>query len=170
MERLRARPIPQEVRTPFAALLTSLFVVSVWWGAQTLQIRQAEDELATQRERALASRADLAQARVRRSKVEELIALDRRIRGIRRSGAVLASRVADLANHIPDRTWLTSIAHAEHGAEIDGETLDVDGLSQTLASLLSSSATSAPSLIQAGRDERARDSDVLRFRVRASTP
>jgi Tfp pilus assembly protein PilN len=167
VEQLRPSRIPEQLRTPLAALGTTVIVIFLWWVIESMQIAQAQTELATEKARAIASRADLAQARVRRTHVQELVALDRRIRSIRRSGAVESSRLADIANHVPDHAWLTAITRADPGFEIDGDALGLDGLSRTLASLMSSSSVSTPTLVRAARDERGADRNVITFQMRA---
>ena len=167
IERLHPSRLAEELRTPLAALATTAIVILVWWGIETMQIAQARTELAMQRARAIASRTDLAQARVQRAHLADLIALDKRIREIRRSGTTLARRLADIANHIPDRAWLTSISRADQGVEIEGNAIGLDGLSETLASLMSSSTAASPALVRAARSDRPSMQDVISFELRA---
>lgn len=164
VERLRPSRIPEHLRTPLAALATSIFVVAVWWLVQNLQLQQAAKELAVEKARAIASRADLALTRVRRAHVEDLAALDNRVRAIRRSGAVASSMLADIANHVPQHAWLSAITQADGGFEIDGNAGGLDDLSRTLASLMSSRAASSPTLVRAARETRD-DEGVVSFQL-----
>jgi Tfp pilus assembly protein PilN len=167
VERLKPARIPHALRTPLAALLATIVIVASWWGVETLQIGQAGHELAVQKARAAASRADLAQIKVRRSKLDALVALDARVRTMRRSGAVVANRFADVANHVPERAWLTSIGEADGVLDIQGDAIGLDGLSTTLADLLSSQSASQPSLVRAGRDDHVLVESVLSFQIHA---
>jgi Tfp pilus assembly protein PilN len=167
IERLHPSRLPDELRTPLAALVTTAIVLVIWWGIESAQIAQARVELATQEARALASRADLAQTRVQRNRLVGLIALDRRVREIRRSGAVLSADLADIANHVPDRAWLTSIVQAGRTLVIDGNAIGLDGLSDTLAGLMSSRKAGMPALVRAMRSERPTMHGTISFQVRS---
>lgn len=154
VERLRPSRIPEYLRTPLAALATSICVVAAWYAIESLQVQQAARELAVEKARALASRSDLSLARVQRAHVEGLIALDDRIRSIRRSGAVTSSMLADIANHVPRRAWLTAIRQSGGAFEIDGTADGLDELSDTLAGLMSSRTARAPALVRAAQEDR----------------
>ncbi len=167
LEVLRFKRIPDALRTALAATITIAVVVGVWWGVEVLQIRQAGEELRVEKTRALASRADLAQMRVRRSQIERLLALDRRIRQIQTSGATLSAQLADIANHVPSYAWLTSVQDGEEGLEIDGDVKGLDGLSETIADLTSSASAASVDLVRAGRDERDGGRDLLSFQMRS---
>jgi Tfp pilus assembly protein PilN len=167
VERLRPSRLPAELRTPLAAFATTVVVILAWWAIETAQIAQARAELVTERARVAASRTDLAQAQVRRSRLVDLISLDRRIRDIRRSGAALSGNLADIANHLPDRAWLTSIAQDDRGLEIDGNAVGLDGLSDTLAGLMSSRSAATPSLVRASRSDQPAMHDVISFQLRS---
>ena len=167
LEMLRFKHIPEGLRTALAATVTIAMVISVWWGVEVLQIRQAGEELRIEKARALASRADLAQMRVRRSEIERLLVLDRRIRQIRTSGAELSSRLADIANRVPNSAWLTSVQDGEEGLEIDGDVKGLDGLSETVADLASSASAASVDLVRAGRDERDGGRELLSFQMRS---
>lgn len=168
VERLRPSRISEHLRTPLAALATSIFVVAAWWLVQHLQLQQAAKELANERARAIASRADLALTRVRRAHVDDLAVLDNHIREIRRSGAVTSSMLADIANHVPQHAWLSAIAQSDGGFEIDGDALGLDELSRTLASLMSSRAASNPTLVRAARETRGQEG-IVSFHVHAGS-
>jgi Tfp pilus assembly protein PilN len=168
VERLRPTRIPIDMRTPLAALATTIVIVAAWFGVETMQLQQAQQECAEQRSRAIASRADVAQTKVRRTKLDGLIALDQRVREIRRSGAVLGHHFADIANHVPKDAWLTSIARIDSGMEIQGDAIGLEGLSIALADLFSSSVAISPALVRAGRDDREVGRNVLSFQIHAA--
>ena len=165
-EYLRPSRIPEALRTPLAALLTALIVVGVWWAIEQLLLSQAQRELALQTWRLSASKTALAELKLRKTHLDELLTIDARLREIRRSGASVSKRLADIANHIPQSAWLTSIAQASDGLEIDGRVEGLDGLSATVADLMSSSTSSAPDLVRANKEERDTSGGVIAFAVR----
>jgi Tfp pilus assembly protein PilN len=164
-EYLRPGRIPEALRTPLAALLTVVVVVAVWWVVEQLLLAQASDELRTQRFRVASSKAELAELNLRKTHVEELLAVDTRLRIIRRSGAALSSGLADIGNHIPAGAWLTSIARASDGLEIDGQAEGLDGLSETVADLMTSSSAASPDLVRANKEDRDRSGRLIDFVV-----
>jgi len=166
LERLRPSRVPESLRTPLAAFCTASLVVAIWWSIEQLLLGQANDELHRQRLRLLASRAAVAELRLRRERAEELLAIDARLREIRRSGAVAASRLADIANHVPGSAWLTSIARVDDGIQIDGRALGIEGVRRTMADLMSSRSAPAPALLRASRDDRERTGAIIAFTMR----
>jgi Tfp pilus assembly protein PilN len=165
-EYLRPSRIPETLRTPLAAFATVVVIVGVWWIVEQLLLAQARGELQAQSLRLSASRVGLHELKLRKTRLEQLISIDTRLREIRRSGAVLASRLADIANHVPDRAWLTSIARVDGGLQIDGNAEGLDGLSDTVADLMSSSNAASPSLIHASKEDRDRSGRIIAFEVR----
>jgi Tfp pilus assembly protein PilN len=165
-EYLRPSRIPEALRTPLAAFLTATLVVTVWWVIEQLLLSQARAELQAQAFRLAASRADLADLKLRKTRVGDLLVVDARLREIRRSGAALSSGLADIANHVPDQARLTSIADVNDGIEIDGQADGLDGLSDTIADLMSSSAAASPDLIRATKEDRVRSAGIVAFVMR----
>lgn len=165
-ERLYPHRIPESFHTPLAALATAVIAVCCWWGIERILLHQATAELHAQTMRLNESRAALGEAHVRRMRLESLVALDERLRAIRRSGAELSGELADVANHVPRRAWLTSIVHLDRSVEIDGQALGLDGLGDTVADLMTSSAAQSPKLLRASRNEGGRTSGIISFAVR----
>ncbi len=165
-EYLRPSRIPEPLRTPLAALITVMLVVAIWWVVEQLLLSQARAELQTQTLRLAASKAALDELKLRKNQVQDLLAIDARLREIRRSGAVLSTSLADIANHVPPRAWLTSIARINDGIEIDGQADGLDGLSDTVADLMSSSSAASPDLIRASKEDRARSAGIVAFVMR----
>ncbi len=165
-EYLRPSRIPEPLRTPLATLLTVIIVVGAWWMIEQLLLSQARDELQTQTFRLAASKAALTELKLRKTHIEALLAVDSRLRAIRRSGATLSSGLADIANHVPARAWLTSIARVNDGLEIDGQAEGLDGLSETVADLMSSSAAASPDLVRASKTDRDRSGALIAFVMR----
>jgi Tfp pilus assembly protein PilN len=165
-EHLRPSRIPEPLRTPLAALATAIIVVGVWWIAEHLLLTQARNELQAQSLRLSASQIALKELKLRKTHVEELSAIDARLREIRRSGALLSGRLADIANHVPPQAWLTSIAHVDSGLQIDGRAEGLEGLSETVADLMSSTSTASPDLVRASKEDRDSSETIIAFEVR----
>jgi hypothetical protein len=166
IERLQPSRIPDELKTPLAALATVTLAVLCWLAIEKMLIGQATAELRTQTARLQSSRVALGQARLQRTQVEALLALDTKLRVIRRSGAVLAGEMADIANHVPRRAWLTGISQVDDGLEIDGNALGLDTVGETVTDLMSSSTTQSPQLVRAATEDTTRNAKVLSFAVR----
>jgi Tfp pilus assembly protein PilN len=165
-EYLRPSRIPEALRTPLAAFATVVVIVGAWWIVEQLLLAQARDELQGQSLRLSASRVALRDLKLRKARVEQLLSIDTRLREIRRSGAVLSGRLADIANHVPARAWLTSIARIDSGLQIDGNAEGLDGLSDTVADLMASSNAATPELVRASKEDRDRSGTIIAFQVR----
>jgi Tfp pilus assembly protein PilN len=166
LERLRPSRVPEQLRTPLAALLTTCIVVCIWWGIEQLALGQARSELGREQLRVDASRTELKELRLHKEQATKLLALDTRLRGIRVSGARTAAALADIANHLPSRTWLTSVSRVDDTLEIDGRAVGFDALSSTLTDLSAGSGAASPRLTRAASDER--DRSVIAFTLRAT--
>jgi len=166
LERLRPSRLPEGLHTPLASLATAIVVVVAWWGIEHMLLAQARQELGQQTFRLDASRLALREAKLQRVHVDSLLESDTRLREIRRSGALLASRLADIANHVPTRAWLSSVGQVNDALEIDGHAEGLDGLSDTVADLMSSKTAAAPDLVRASKDQTDHSGELLEFAVR----
>jgi Tfp pilus assembly protein PilN len=165
VEHLRGLRIPREFRTPVAAIATAAIVVCAWSFLEHHWITEAAREEALATVRLEESREAFAATKLVRSDVDQLLALDGRLRRIRLSGSVLSHRLADIGNHVPAQAWLTSIARSSDGVELHGQAEGLNVLSDTIADLMSSKAAGAPTLVRAVRDDRS--SSVLSFTIHA---
>jgi Tfp pilus assembly protein PilN len=166
-EMLRPNRVPAALRTPVAAVITATLVVAAWWSLEHALVARAQDELGRQRLRFAASELALHDVKLHRERVADILALDSRLREIRRSGAQTAHVLADIAAHIPPQAWLTSISRVEGGIEIDGRAIGLDGLSTTLADLMRSSSAPEPALVRASAEDHRRADAIVSFTMRA---
>lgn len=157
IDRARSIRVPSELRTPLSALLTAVFVVAAWWGLENYWLRNAKHEETLAEVRLTESQADLAATKLVRTNVEEMLALDRRLRDIRLSGSNLASRLSDIGNHVPEHAWLTSISNLPNGLEIAGKADGLSALSVTVTDLMASRTAGAPTLVRAAKDDRGKN-------------
>jgi hypothetical protein len=168
VERLAPRRLPPRVRTALCALLTSVVIVSLWWGFEISHVRAAQRDVAVERMRAAQSRADVARVRIRRAEVVRMLALDARMRAIRRSGAVFSAHLASIGNGVPDSAWLTAASLSPASADVSGATVGLDGLANTLRSLIATRELHALTLVNAAREERTAPHGLVHFGVRAA--
>lgn len=157
VERARNIRIAAELRTPLSALLTAVLVVLTWWGLENYWLSSAQREEALAEVRLTESQADLAATKLVRTNVDDMLALDRRLRDIRLSGSILASRLSDIGNHVPEHAWLTSISNLPDGLEIAGKADGLAALSQTVTDLMSSKTAASPTLVRAAKDDRGKN-------------
>jgi Tfp pilus assembly protein PilN len=153
LDRLRAMRTPPESRTPAWAVLTALTVVLAAIPLERDRVAKAQSGVIAAQQRLSRARTELARLKLARARVDEMLALDGRIRRIRLSGSALCARLADVANHVPPKAWLTSLTQAVDGTSIAGRAEGLDVLSETLADLMSSATAAEPSLVHAGTDE-----------------
>jgi len=168
VERARSVRVPERLRTPFSMLGTSALLVVAWWGLAQYWLSSASLEEQHAQVRLTRSRAALAQARIERVGTEKLETLDRALRSIRLSGSMLGVRLADLANHVPDNSWLTSLSDRDGMVTIDGRSEGIVPLGKTLTQMLAMASVSDPSLVRAARESRAGIPELISFEVRAT--
>lgn len=165
IERVRGLRIATSLRWPlavFGAIVVTHAAASAIFALGTAEARVTEREAAHRLE---ASTAALARVRLTRVRVDELVALDRRMREIRSSGSRVSARLADIANHVPAHAWLTTLARTPDGFEIVGKSSGLPALGATMSSLMTSSSIAAPTLVRAGGEERR---GTLSFDIRAA--
>jgi Tfp pilus assembly protein PilN len=169
IERLQASGIPKHLQVPLMSLTTAVLVVTMWWIVETLHVGAAEAECAKERTLAIGSREQVIAARAQISQAQALISIDQRVRSIRISGARVASRLADVANHVPDKSWLTAMSRSGGEVDLNGYTVGLEGLGETLLALTSSEATREPILVRASRNPGAgaEGSRVINFQMQA---
>ena len=167
VERIAGFRVPAELRTPFAALLTACLVVLAWWSLERHWIAEAMREEAVATSRLEQSRAAFDATRLNRANVEQLLALDRSLRQIRLSGAMLSAQLADIGNHVPRQAWLTSIDRADGGFELQGRAAGLSVLSKTVADLMSSKIAFSLALVHAATEERSNGA-LIAFTLRVT--
>lgn len=165
VEQIRAFRVPPQLRFPFVSLFTAVVVVTTWWFLESHWVSEAAREEAIASTRLEQSRQEFTATKLVRSDVDDLLALDARLRRIRLSGSFLSARLADIANHVPHEAWLTSIARTDDGLELQGRAKGLHVLSATVADLMSSSAASSPTLVRAVREERV--TPLIHFTIRS---
>ena len=162
VDRMRGLRVSARARFPLAVFVAASLVVFAWWGLERHWLHAALREDAIASERLSGLRLEFQRERVERVDVDRMLALDERLRAIRRSGSRLSSRLAAIANRVPERAWLVAIQQDDRETQLDGRAEGLLVLSRTLAALLDGPA---PSLIRAARDERGKGT-LMSFSLR----
>ena len=143
--------VPKEMRASCRALCCSvLFALTAWVleGARLHRALQFERADADRYSRQLSA---LNAERVYEKRVQALTDLDRQVRIIAESGTLAARRLAALASDLPGNVWVTAITPDAAGVMLDGQTRDLNGLSDTLVRLNADPFFLRPSLMSAQR-------------------
>jgi Tfp pilus assembly protein PilN len=169
VDRIRTYRLPRRLRSAAitlgvlaCVLLTMTAVERARIGAAIALERQASGHVEAQR-------AALARAQLQWRDVDRLIAADRQLRRIRLSGSVISARLAAIANELPRRVWLSSIAPAASGWSIQGDALDVPALDTALANLIATPSLGNPRLVRMTSQARLAAAPVVSFEVRVGT-
>lgn len=167
LDRIRMWRAPAHLHAPLRALVTVAIVIA---GAAGIEAGRASSAHAAETNallRAQAARTQLAAANLLRVRVDAMLQLDGRLRGIRLSGARASQRLADIADHVPQHAWLTSLSAQKGTVDLNGKVANFTTLSQALADLMNSGEVQAPTLIRAAADDRMPGQSALSFEVRA---
>ncbi|MDQ2864688.1 MAG: PilN domain-containing protein [Candidatus Eremiobacteraeota bacterium] len=162
----QARNIPRHVQAPLAAIAATLLVVAAAWGIEGYRLSGARTMEAVAQARVERSRAELARTALARADIDSMLALDARLRVIRRSGSTLAQRLADIANHVPDHTSLSSIVGSGGGISISGHAQSLRAISDTISSFMAARTVADPALVRMQRDDLSGTAAVLSFEMR----
>lgn len=157
--------LPKYLTTPVYVAATAACVIVAVTALLHLRCAAAQSDVESAQARFDTSKAALSQAKLARTDVEALLKLDGRLREIRSSGTALAVRLANIANHVPKHAWLSSIANAPNGYEVDGEAEGLAGLGDTIDGFIASRAVTHPRLVHAAIEDRSHGVGILAFEV-----
>jgi hypothetical protein len=164
-----------EFRVPVryhAGLITLSMTILGLAGAWSIESYRLHDTLAVQfvyQQRYNLSQRALRQAHVYEERVKRIVALDRRIRTIRRSGYAEASRLAEIANNLPSHAWLTTIAYDGDAISIEGQAKDLRALSDVVRGLTHAKHFREPSLVNAAVSTDPRENGLVKYIVRVES-
>ena len=149
IEQFRDLKIHEGIVTPLWAASVTVAILTVGALSLSFQLSQARSLELVTHSRFLASRVALEDAKIQQKRVVAFVALDRELQRIRLSGSKISMRLADIANHVPAHTTLTSITHSSTGIAVEGRSSGLDGLSETIALLMRGRTVSSPILLHA---------------------
>lgn len=141
--------IPERTQPALMALVAAAFVVGGAWLLDEHRLTEAHRIESAYREKFMTSRRALEKMNLYYAQVQTLVALDKRVQDIAASGQADAQRLADVANVLPQRAWLTEIAHDSGGMTINGRAENLRVLSDVLRSLIRTRGIRNPTLAQA---------------------
>jgi hypothetical protein len=165
LRRVMELRIPARVHNPLIALAGAILVVTGAWGIEAYRLQRALQLEARYRQRFEESRLEVARTRIMYGRLERLVALDRRINRIVRSGDDDARRLAEIANRLPERAWLTSISHDSTGIALEGRAEDLTVVSRTVGALAKSRVLRNPTLVDASSGGNDGGEDFIRYQV-----
>jgi Tfp pilus assembly protein PilN len=158
IDRVRATRVSAELQAPLLALVTATLVVTAWWILEGHWYARSQQEFQRAQARLVSARALRSVAKIQRSGVEHLLVLDQQLRSVRSSGSTLGVRIVDVANRIPERVWLTSLAPVPGGIDINGRAVGIVRLGETIGRL-------GATLVRATREERADSQALVAFEL-----
>jgi len=167
LQRLIERGIPDRLHAPLAAVMVAVITALSAWAVEVYRLRAAVDVERAYQIRFKDSEREVAATKIRFKGLDERAALDRRVLQIRASGGAEALRLADIANHVPNDTWISAIGKDATGIAVEGSTADLRSLAETIDRLARAHEVRNPVLMSADEDGAAdAKRRVLRYRVR----
>lgn len=157
--------IPSQMHAPLLVLVSVVLALLVVAGILTYRLDSVRAMERMAQVRLAHSAAVVARERLERTRVDGLLALDSRLRGIHASGWHVAMRFAALANHLPNHAWVTSIVHASDGTGIVGEAQGVTTLARTMTDLTESKQLHSLKLVRASVQDVANSRKMLLFEL-----
>lgn len=161
---------PAELRLPLTALSVACLAVFSAFGIERARLGSTLRIERAYLLRFEAQKRILAAAKIHWHRAEQLLALDRGIRVIARSGTQNARRLASIADDLPADAWLTQISPDPAGSVIQGRTRDWLGLADTMRRLERDSIAGEPELAAADMLEHVKPDVALRFTLRLRVP
>ena len=167
VQRLIDRGVPDRLHAPLVAVMVAIITASSAWAVEFYRLSAAEGLERAYQLQFQDSERKVAATRVRVKGLDELVALDRRVLQIRASGGTEALRLADIANHLPNDTWVSAIAKDASGIAVEGSSADLRSLAETIDRLARAREVRNPVLLSADEDTAADvRRRILRYRVR----
>ncbi|HEY9085239.1 MAG TPA: hypothetical protein VIN40_04785 [Candidatus Tyrphobacter sp.] len=163
IERLRALCATTQVRGLLSFLATAAGVLVCAGSLEAMHLRAARVALADAQVRLDRSSIAVAALDAQARRLRAWMVLDRRLRDIRTSGAGAAMRLTLLADRLPARMWLTSMATASDGYELDGRAL---GLAQVGRALDADPAIQ----LETVHASRGQDTRIVDFQMHVPVP
>ncbi|MHB8147623.1 MAG: hypothetical protein ACYDGM_10250 [Vulcanimicrobiaceae bacterium] len=165
IERLRSVLVAPYLQAPLLAMLLVVVVEPTIYGMLRYQLIRANDQERAAHSAYVVSRVALERVNLEHTQVIVLVHLDRRILQIRKSGAVAAERMLDIANHLPRDAWLTSLSRTKDGELLLGRVDSMQSLGDVVREMRTASTVTAPELIDARSLEMKAAPAMLSFRL-----
>ena len=141
--------VPEHYQSVLIALGMSAIAVFGAWLIESRRLHQTLEMQSIYQQRFDAAQRALRHAKVYEARIRQLMALDSRLNTIRSSGGADARQLAEIANRLPERAWLTGIAYEGDALAIEGRATDLNALSAVIRNLTNASTMRSPSLVSA---------------------
>lgn len=154
-ERTFGAAFPQRAtiaRGPLFALAASLVLVAGIVIVQTLRLRGLDDDAAALAGRRAALQPALTSLRSAQADVRRLEALVAADRAVRRTGTLRANEIAAIGNALPADTWLTGVRLDAVTVALEGRSVRMRGIADTLDALARIDGFATVRLVSARRD------------------
>jgi type IV pilus assembly protein PilN len=142
-----------------------------WWHLDTqrqiAQVEVAVQQATAERERLKAVLEQITQFEEQRTQLQQRVALIEQLRKGQRSPVTLLDQVS---RGVPDRLWLTELKQVGADVTLEGRTTTLTALSDFIGNLEESGAFTRPVEILNSEVDNARDSDIVKFQVKATFP
>ncbi len=141
--------VPERLHAPLFGVLSAIAVIGGAWGIENYRLSAAQGiELSYRQKFEISDRA-LRKTKIYYHQVETLVALDLRVRSIVASGDSDARCLAEIANSLPEHTWLTSISRDESGISLEGGARNLRLVGNVLRGLIHAHDLRNPTLMSA---------------------
>lgn len=157
--------VSRRLRAPAAAVCVSAILVITASIIEAARLKDAYHTLDLDKSQCAQSALRLSSAHIYSRRVAALVRLEDRIRMLRASGDAEATRLAEIANRLPQHAWLISATHDAESLVLDGRASNLSVLAATIEALSTQRETAA--LVRS--HELAR-SGLLEYRLRIGSP
>lgn len=141
--------ISEQYHSVLLAFAAAWLAIAGAWFIESRRLHHSLEMESIYQRRFDAAQRALRHARLYEIRINRLVALDRRIRGITSSGYEDARRLVEIANRLPNRTWLTGISYDGNALAIEGRAADLRTLGSVVRNLNGAADLHNPSLVSA---------------------
>lgn len=160
LQRICALQLSRDLQLPCLAFACALLTLGAAWAMERSRLRDAQVTEMLYRSRFHSSERRVKDTHLYYDRVAKLVSLDRRVRAIVASGDTDALRLAAIANALPARVSLTSIARNGVAIDLEGEAQDLRAIGDAIRALdrvpavRDPSLTSATAVVERTREKR----------------
>lgn len=149
----------------YALAAAAAIVAGSGWIERSRVLEQQKIE-ALYRQRYERSMRAVHRVHVYSSRVAQLVALDRSVRGIVASGDANARKLADIADHLPPHAWLTSVTFDADGLQLEGRARNFEVLGGVVRGLMHAQRVHNPVLTGAQSMALAGNGTLVKYGIR----
>ena len=166
LRKLSQARLPDRLHAAASAFSAVALLFSGTWAIESYRLREVRRLEQIYRDRYLAGVRAVRQSNVYADRVRAVVDLDRSVREIGLSGYVDARRLAEIANELPHRTWLTSISYEGQDIALEGRAPDLTVLATLISRLSRAPDLGSPALTGATLVPETASGDLLKYTLR----